>query len=77
MTEKTNLTPDGTCGKCGSPDMMLATDQTQYTAFEYVDGDWMDGGTSYEALDNDDPEGNVRLFCTKCHEYHEVPAALL
>jgi len=73
---KSELTLENTCAKCGNPDMMLAVDQTRYTLYEYVDGVWMDSGSSTEDMDSGDPAGNVRFFCDYCGEYHNIPEEL-
>jgi hypothetical protein len=57
---------------------MVAVDQCAYTpATKSADGTWKLGVTHYEDMDNDDPLGNVRLFCTACGEYFFVPLGLI
>lgn len=73
---KSKLTPEGACTKCGSPKMQLAVDQTRYTAYECVDGVWMDSGSNTEENGSDCPLGSVRFFCDHCGEYHELPENL-
>lgn len=73
---RSKLTPEGACAKCGSPDMKLAQDSTDYTNYWFVDGAWRRGKTHTEDMDSGDPLGNVRFFCNRCGEYHEVPEDL-
>ena len=79
MTDtKIDLPSDGTC-PCGSKDLMLARDQTKNQT-EYTpvtkNGAWEHGACSTEQMNSDDPMGNVRLFCTDCSQYFNVPEEL-
>ena len=74
MTDKIDLPADGIC-PCGSHDLMLAKDQTEYTSVS-KDGEWIFGAPGTERTENDDPMGNVRLFCTECSQYFYVPEEL-
>lgn len=75
--KRPQVTADGKCANCGSDSLTLAIDQTIYTPYRMYDGTWMDGGESVEAMDNDDPQGNVRFFCADCGTYHQVPEELV
>ena len=71
MTDtKIDLPPDGAC-PCGSKDLMLAKDQTEYTPVT-KNGAWEHGACSTEQMNSDDPMGNARLFCTACGQYFNV-----
>lgn len=74
MTDKIDLPVDGAC-PCGCKDLMLAKDQTEYTPVS-KDGEWELGASNVECLSNEDPLGNVRLFCTACSQYFNVPEEL-
>lgn len=73
------LPPSGVC-PCGSEDLMLAKDQTKNQT-EYTpvtkDTEWEFGPSDTEPTENADPMGNVRLFCTACGQYFDVPEELL
>jgi hypothetical protein len=69
------LPPSGVC-PCGSKDLMLAKDQTEYTPVTKGTG-WERGATSVEQTGSFDPMGGVRLFCTACGQYFDVPEELL
>ena len=71
---KIDLPADGAC-PCGSKDLMLAKDQTEYTPVT-KDTEWEYGASYAEQMDSDDPVGNVRLFCTACGQYFNVPEEL-
>jgi hypothetical protein len=74
---KKQLTEDGACASCGSKDLRLARDLVQYTRVEKLcTGEWETSLSTTEEMDNDDPMGNVRLFCSVCGEYHVVPEDL-
>ncbi len=75
MTDRIDLPADGMC-VCGCSELMLAEDKVRYTPVSKADGMWESGGTYLEALDNEDPMGNVRLFCTACGQYYNVPEEL-
>lgn len=64
---------NGHCTKCGSEDMMLAEDQTQYSPCEFV-GVWQRRYTDIQASDED---GAVRFFCRDCGASHAVPKELV
>lgn len=76
MNDRIPLPEDGKC-PCGCSDLVLARDLTQYTLYvkdpEYG---WQDSGSHTEELCNDDPLGDVRLFCTCCGQYFFVPDEL-
>ncbi|PTT35468.1 hypothetical protein DBR23_23475 [Acidovorax sp. HMWF018] len=74
MTNKIDLPTDGAC-PCGCKDLMLARDQTEYTPVS-KDGEWELGASNVEQMDRDDLVGNVRLFCTACGQYFNVPKEL-
>jgi len=67
--------PDNGACTCGSKDLLLARDQTEYTSVR-KDGEWELGVSSTEQMDTADPMGNVRLFCPACGEYFFVPEEL-
>lgn len=71
--KRPQVTADGECANCGSDSMTLAIDQTRYVRYTMDDGQWRDDGESVEAMDNGDPQGNVRFFCADCGTYHQVP----
>ena len=73
-TDKIDLPADGTC-PCGCKELMLARDQIEYTSVS-KDGEWIFGAPGTEQTENDDPMGNVRLFCTECSQYFYVPEEL-
>lgn len=76
MTDKIDLPDDGTC-PCGSKDLMLAKDQTEYTPVtKEDDGDWEYKVSHTEDLDSGDTIGTLRLFCTACGQYFNVPEEL-
>lgn len=75
MTCKTNLPPNGVC-QCGCKELMLAKDQTEFTPV-HKDSEWGHAGSYTEQLDEVDPMGSVRLFCTACGQYFNVPQELL
>ena len=76
MTDKIDLPADGVC-PCGCKDLMLAKDQTEYTPITKEDGGGWDYRGSYtEDLDSGDSMGDVRLFCTACGQYFNVPKEL-
>ena len=72
---KIDLPADGVC-PCGSKDLMLAKDQTEYTPVT-KDTEWEYGASYTEQMNSDDPIGNVRLFCTDCGQYFNVPDEVL
>ncbi|WP_087746390.1 MULTISPECIES: hypothetical protein [unclassified Acidovorax] len=76
MTDtKIDLPPDGVC-PCGSHDLVLARDQIEYTPVSKEGGAWDYGASYAEQMYSDDPMGNVRLFCTACGQYFNVPEEL-
>ena len=74
-TGRIDLPLDGTC-PCGCKDLMLARDQTEYTPVS-KNGAWEYGASYTEQIDSDDPMGNIRLFCTACSQYFNVPDEVL
>lgn len=70
-----DLPADGAC-PCGCKELMLARDQTEYTPYTFEDGAWRDAGSHTEEMDSDDPMGSVRMFCTDCGQYFNVPEEL-
>ena len=74
MTDKIDLPADGAC-PCGCKEPMLAKDQTEYTPMT-KDTEWEYGASYTEQTENDDPLGTVRLFCTDCSQYFNVPEEL-
>ena len=75
MTDtKIDLPADGAC-PCGCKDLMLARDQTEYTPVT-KDTEREYGASYAEQIDSDDPMGNIRLFCTACSQYFNVPEEL-
>lgn len=74
MTNKIDLPPNGVC-PCGCKDLMLAKDQTEYTPVSKAN-EWEYGAAHAEDMDSGDPLGNVRLFCTACGQYFNVPDEL-
>ena len=75
MTDtKIDLPADGAC-PCGCKDLLLARDQTEYTPVS-KEGEWEYGAGYAEQTENDDPLGTVRLFCTVCGQYFNVPEEL-
>lgn len=75
MTNKIDLPDNGVC-PCGCKDLMLAKDQTEYTPVSKVDG-WEYGAAHAEDMDSGDPLGDVRLFCTACGQYFNLPEELM
>ena len=80
MTDtRIDLPADGVC-PCGSKDLLLAKDQTkdqtEYTPVSKEGGAWEHGACSTEQMNSDDPLGTVRLFCTDCSQYFNVPEEL-
>lgn len=73
-TERIDLPLDGAC-PCGCKELMLARDQTEYTPVT-KDSEWKLGACNTEQTENDDPMGNVRLFCTDCGQSFNVPEEL-
>ena len=76
MTDKIDLPDNGVC-PCGCKDLMLAKDQTEYTPVtKEDDGDWDCRASYAEDLDSGDPIGSLRLFCTACGQYFNLPKEL-
>lgn len=71
---KIDLPDNGVC-PCGCKDLVFARDQTEYTSVT-KDSEWNYGASHVEQTENDDPMGNVRLFCTACGQYFNVPEEL-
>lgn len=65
---------NGKCSACGSSDLLLAEDSTCYSPVAWVAGKWTRVTTSAPELSEADEP--VRLFCTACGVYHEVPEEL-
>lgn len=74
MTYKIDLPDNGAC-PCGCKDLMLAKDQTEYTPVSKAN-EWERGVSHAEDMDSGDPVGDVRLFCTACGQYFNVPKEL-
>ena len=74
MTDKIDLPDNGAC-PCGCKDLMLAKDQTEYTPV-FKGTEWEYGASHAEDLDSGDPIGSLRLFCTACGQYFNVPEEL-
>lgn len=74
MTDKIDLPHNGIC-PCGCKDLMLAKDQTEYTPVSKAD-EWEFATAHTEDMDSGDPLGDVRLFCTACGQYFNVPEDL-
>lgn len=74
MTDKIDLPADGTC-PCGHKNLVLAKDQTEYTPVS-KGSEWEHGTAHTEDMDSGDPLGDVRLFCTACGQYFNVPEEL-
>lgn len=74
-TDRIDLQPDGSC-PCGSTALLLAKDRTEYTPVSKEDGVWCPGASHTEQADSD-PMGSVRLFCTACGQYFNVPEGLV
>lgn len=74
MTDKIELPDNGIC-PCGCRDLMLAKDQTEYTPVSKTN-EWEQSTAHTEDMDSGDPLGNVRLFCTACGQYFNVPEEL-
>ena len=73
---KIDLPSNGVC-PCGSKDLMLAKDQTEYTPVaKEDDGGWEHKVSHTEDLDSGDPMGSLRLFCTACGQYFNLPEEL-
>lgn len=76
MTDKIDLPDNGIC-PCGCKDLMLAKDQTEYTPVtKEDDGGWDRRGSYTEEACTDRPDGDVRLFCTACGQYFNLPEEL-
>ena len=76
MTDKIDLPDNGVC-PCGRKDLMLAKDQTEYTPVtKEGDGGWEHKVSHTEDLDSGGPIGSLRLFCTACGQYFNVPEDL-
>ena len=74
LTDKIDLPDNGVC-PCGCKDLMLAKDQTEYTPVTRG-SEWELGAAHTEDLDSGDPLGSLRLFCTACGQYFNVPEEL-
>jgi hypothetical protein len=75
MSDRIDLPADGTC-PCGSKELLLAKDQTEYTPVSRVDGKWLPGASYTEQTESADALGGVRVFCTDCGQYFNVPEDL-
>ncbi len=69
-----DLPADGAC-PCGCKELMLARDQTEYTSVS-KGTEWKYGASYTDQMNSDDPMGNIRLFCTECWQYFNVPEEL-
>lgn len=77
LTDKIDLPDNGVC-PCGCGDLLLAKDQTEYTpVIKEDDGGWEYKTGHTEDLDSGDPIGSLRLFCTACGQYFNVPEELM
>lgn len=74
MTDKIDLPPNGVC-PCGSKVLTLAIDQIEYTPVTRS-SKWEYGTSHTVDMDRGDPLGDVRLFCTACGQYFNVPEEL-
>jgi hypothetical protein len=71
------LSDTNCCATCGSANLTLAVDRTEYTPVLFENGAWsLDDQASNTEIINGDPDPSVRLFCPECGEYHFVPDAL-
>ena len=61
---------DNACSVCGSKSFTLASDCTDYCRVEFNGTEWERGGVSTEDAGAPD---SVRLFCTECDTYHQLP----
>lgn len=66
---------NGKCSNCGSADLMLAQDFTDYSpcTWDADSGQWEKSYTDMQASEAHDA---VRFFCTECGTQHAVPADL-
>lgn len=64
---------DNCCPKCKSPDLLLCQDQTLYRDARFKNGCWNISSSRFESIDGED---SMRLMCTECGEYMEVPKEL-
>ncbi len=64
------------CATCGSANLTLAVDRTEYTPVLFENGAWVEEAPTTEIIDGDPVNPSVRLFCPECGEYHTVPEAL-
>lgn len=63
------------CATCGSEDLLLCVDRTEYTPVKFQDGAWkIDSHATHTEITQGDQ--SVRLLCPNCGEYHNVPRAL-
>lgn len=76
MSQEIKPLPSNNACPCGG-DLLLARDVIEYTPVEFDadTGQWELGATSTEQMDSLS-EPTIRLFCTTCGEYYEVPQAL-
>jgi len=59
--------------RCCDEMLSLAIDQVDYYSVEFVDGHWE---TNYSGQEPQDGPDSVRLFCSQCGNYYEVPEEL-
>lgn len=64
------IAENGLCTNCGSSDMTLAEDKTDYSPCEWKDGEWV---RSYTHEQYDNSVTAVRFFCASCGTPHTVP----
>lgn len=73
-----NLIPlkDGKfCAECGSADLLLAVDHTEFSTLKVNDKTGTLEAT-YSHQEPSEDDCSVRLFCNSCGRYHEVPDTL-
>jgi len=66
---------DGKCPVCGSPELMLARDKTEYSPCEW-DSEQRKFVGRYSHMEESEAPDAVRFYCTNCGEYMEVPEEL-
>jgi len=64
---------DNKCSACGGADLLLAKDTVSYSPVTVQDGKLV---ASYSHDEPSTADDAVRLFCTACGEYFEVPEEL-
>lgn len=66
------LPHDGRC-VCGCSEFTLARDKTEYSPVELVDGEYR---STYGHQEDSSAPDAVRLFCSDCGNYFQVPDSL-